>query len=338
MQSVTIPTKGITFSYLDSGVPADAATAETFIVIHGHSFNANVWQNVMAQAPSHGARIIAINRRNYPGSTEYDRAEAETFANGSLIDRVALMKEEGAILDLMVDALVSQLGLRSVNVLGWSMGNAFLMSMIAAIVSLPASAAQRLQAAVKTFIMWDAPITALGFEGYEYNTPLYDESIPPEARGFAFVKWVSSYFVHDLDTPARDLAQLKVFDADLTRPPTIEKMGEKIMAVASMQESIVSDVPIVSDAFQPVLAEIRRAALFSPAVAACWSQSRVVYLWNSSSCWNVVWASWTVEKEAKAAGGVGMPLKFKILEGGNHMSHWDLPEKTMATFVESVKA
>ena len=99
----------------------------------------------------------------------------------------------------------------------------------------------------------------------------------------------------------------------------IEKMGEKIMAVASMQESIVSDVPIVSDAFQPVLAEIRRAALFSPAVAACWPQSRVVYLWNSSSCWNVVWASWTVEKEAKAAGGVGMPLKFKILEGGNHM-------------------
>ena len=137
MQSVTIPTKGITFSYLDSGVPADAATAETFIVIHGHSFNASayisllalarlltarladVWQNVMAQAPSHGARIIAINRRNYPGSTEYDRAEAETFANGSLIDRVAIMKEEGAILDLVVDALVSQLGLRSVNVLGW---------------------------------------------------------------------------------------------------------------------------------------------------------------------------------------------------------------------------
>ena len=34
------------------------------------------------------------------------------------------------------------------------MGNAFLMSMIAAIVSLPASAAQRLQAVVKTFIMW----------------------------------------------------------------------------------------------------------------------------------------------------------------------------------------
>ncbi|TRM66940.1 hypothetical protein BD626DRAFT_484271 [Schizophyllum amplum] len=338
MQSITIPTKGITFSYLDSGVPANPASAETFIVIHGHSFNANVWQKVMAQAPSHGARIIAINRRNYPGSTEYDRSEAETFANGTLIDRVALMKEEGAILDLMVDGLVRKLGLSSVNVLGWSMGNAFLMSMIAAIVSLPAAAAQRLQAAVKTFIMWDAPITALGFEGYEYNTPLYDESIPSEARGFAFVKWVSSYFVHDLASPARDITQLKVFDADLSRPPTIEKMGEQIMAVASFVESAVGDVPIVSDGFQPAIAEIRRAALFTPAVAACWPQSRVTYLWNSSSCWNVVWATWTIEAEAKAAAGKGMPLAFKVLEGGNHMAHWDLPDKTMAAFVGSVKA
>lgn len=101
--------------------------------------------------------MIAINRRDYPGSTPYTQAELEIFANGSNEQHLSLLLREGTNLALLLSGLIGSLSLPpKVVIIGWSLGNTYMLSMLTSISesSFPQSARERLALSVHKAIMW----------------------------------------------------------------------------------------------------------------------------------------------------------------------------------------
>ncbi|KAL1748330.1 hypothetical protein HDZ31DRAFT_30044 [Schizophyllum fasciatum] len=311
----------------------------TFVVVHGLGFNANAFERVIRLAPTRGVRIVAVNRRNYAGSTPYTPEEASVFAKGSPEQRRALMLDEGARLAGFVAAFTRRLcpqGERSVHIVAWSLGNAYLLAMLAAVGQLDVDDRQALRRNLGTAMLYvDAPVGALGFEQFAGETPITDD-VPPEQRGALFMRWVTSYYTHDLCTPARQMTQLRKTqeEADRDPRPTIESIpGEALGRMGSFAASQAADAYVCTEAFQGVLADLRRLGLHDSHNAYIWGGLRISYLWGERSNWNVVWGAWMVEASAQKAGAGGLPLQFKMLKGANHFAIWDAPAQVMDSFL-----
>lgn len=105
--------------------------------------------------------MITINRRDYPGSTPYDKDELHVLAQGSDEQRLSLLLNEGLNLALLLDGLIVSLSLPSrVVIVGWSLGNLLVLSMLAAVSDLLSSSSlhesvrERLALSVCKTILW----------------------------------------------------------------------------------------------------------------------------------------------------------------------------------------
>lgn len=94
-------------TFLDSGAPPNSTDYTTVVIIHGYGFHARkrppavnsigslltiqhmaiataTFKKLLPLAPSHNARVVLVNRRDYPGSapfTDEERAALATYAH-----------------------------------------------------------------------------------------------------------------------------------------------------------------------------------------------------------------------------------------------------------------
>ncbi|KAE9395566.1 hypothetical protein BT96DRAFT_997588 [Gymnopus androsaceus JB14] len=162
MPIFTLP-NSIEFFYIDSGLPSTPAYT-TYFVVHGHSFHSGVFKRLLPVAHKNSHRMIAVNRREYAGSTPYTEAELDVFAQGSDEQRLHLLLSEGTNLALCLEGLIHSLCLQE-------------------------AVREKLALSVHKIIMWEPPVHCLGVEPPPTYLPLLDLDIAPEARPLAFVRW-----------------------------------------------------------------------------------------------------------------------------------------------------
>lgn len=175
MPSITVDyERNISFHYTDSG-PIKTAAYSTLVIVHGHSFHsgrsipskhwrhidlgiAGVFQRLTSHAASsRTTRIICVNRRGYPGSTPYTANELKVLHHGSDDERLAFLQEEGFLLGLFIDGLITTHSLPKqggVSIAGWSMGSIYTLALRSALVYFPHHIRLRLKAYLKSFIIW----------------------------------------------------------------------------------------------------------------------------------------------------------------------------------------
>ena len=113
-----------------------------------------IFQRLLDLAGPRQLRAIAINRREYPGTTPYSEDERRVIREGSFEERKNFLQEQGILLALAVDGLIEELSLRGpVAVAGWSLGTAFTISLYCSINSLSDNVQHRLKNSIKTFIL-----------------------------------------------------------------------------------------------------------------------------------------------------------------------------------------
>ncbi|KAF9002893.1 hypothetical protein BDQ17DRAFT_1480913 [Cyathus striatus] len=355
MPSLTVK-HGLTYFYTDNGAP-NAQNYKTMIIIHGHTFHSGEFRYVTAYiiynsctgafqrlnpvATAKGLRLICLNRREYAGSTSFTQEEIKTLNDGSETERENLLAQQGVEYALFVDGIIKECELPKeggVIIAGWSLGNLFLLSILASISSLPSEVQERLTTHLTRAILWDPPSQVIGVKNPEgaYH-PLWDMNLAPEARGQVFGVWCASYWKHG-DLSARDMNQLKQREPETTKTATILRMSpEELGAITDFAPGGKWETAVCEPYYHDILMRLTKKAIYSPPIRAAWNKLSVWNMYGDANTWNVIYAVWVLEDLQKESNAKEPLINFKLVEGANHFFMWDEPERAMDCLQQCVE-
>ncbi|KAI0666401.1 hypothetical protein C8Q78DRAFT_984281 [Trametes maxima] len=344
MPSIVVDDKGTELSYIDSGVPASASNAYTTIfAVHGTVFTSPIFEKVSKLAGPAGLRFVAINRRDYPGSTPLTAEDSGVLASGTDEQKAAFLKARGVELATFVDRFAEQNNVPAISadgksggfaLLGWSLGNAIALAAVANVDALSAPSQARWSSGLRSLILYEPPTVAIGSAlPPKIWSPQIDQSIPAELRGKFFTQWITSYFKHG-DLSTRDLDTLSYVVPATFRAPSIYGIPDADLA------RIVYDPPgSGSDMLFMVFsaAQINAAykkAVFDKGVRTLLPKLKVFAFTGDVTCPFSIPAFWALQDDDKAHGG-GF-IETKIVEGINHFVHWDEPELALKIYQDAL--
>jgi len=131
--------KGIELSYIDSGVPAFRTSYCTVICIHGYGWSRDVFQKALPEANRQGVRLIALNRRMFPGSTPYSEEDLATIkpSEAGKPELISFLRERALEIVGFIQVIIKGLQLpcqlslgTGISVLGWSLANMYCFALI----------------------------------------------------------------------------------------------------------------------------------------------------------------------------------------------------------------
>ncbi|KAH9165922.1 alpha/beta-hydrolase [Lactarius sanguifluus] len=340
MQSIQWKKLGV-FAFLDTGPPPlHQKDYITLVMVHGRGGTADFFVRFLPLAGKLGARVVAINRRDYPGSapfSEEDRAlllstTHDTPAASENADRY-MKARAGELYDFLTQLVkTEELPTNSIVLAGWSLGSSFVLSFLAHAPSFD-SESWGLSQYIRRVIAYDPPSLAMGYPFPDgYYTPLNDPSISPEKAMEIFPLWITGYYTHG-DT----LETLSLRDALDEPSPTITRMSHEDLA------STFHEPPTLLDGTDTVIqkggvdrgafSRLREVALFAPQnTEIAWPNVEFRYVWCDRSVWLMPWGIWSFRVEIEQARKDGKRIrKHSVvrMRGANHCAHWDEPERTL---------
>ncbi|EJF60558.1 hypothetical protein DICSQDRAFT_155693 [Dichomitus squalens LYAD-421 SS1] len=317
---------GTTLAYLDSGAPS-SRTYTTIFAIHGMGFQSPVWEKVLDLAPAYNTRFVAINRRDYNGSTPYTAGDLNVLQNGTVSEQTAFFQQRGEEIATFIELFIKQNGLPApsadgktggVALLGWSLGNAFGVSTIANIQTYATSTQQTLAKYLRGLVLQGS------------WSPQIDTSIPAADRQPGFVQWITAYFQHG-DLSTRDVNVLEYVLPSITHVPSVFSFTtDQLAGVTNLAAASGSDTFIVGYN-QAALLPTYRKALFNKTVRAAIPLLNVLEFTGDITANFGIVALWQIQDDDAAAGG-GF-VKTEILKGTNHFVHWDQPALALSTYL-----
>ncbi|KAG5718709.1 hypothetical protein E4T56_gene16592 [Termitomyces sp. T112] len=333
---------GVELSYIDSGAPASKHVYTTIVAIHGMCFSNLIFEKMLPVASQKGSRFVALNRRHYPGSTEYSSQELSIVVNGGTDEQKdAELQARGAEISTFIDNLIQESNIPPISedrktggiiLLGWSLGSATALAAIASTHGLSSDARTRLGTRIKSVIFYDPAPIILGFPTPDQNwAPLVDNYIAEGLRLAAFGQWATGYFDHG-DLAKRDLSALSWVLPSASRIPTFFNIPPKKYAEAARYGGDgFSDLPYMIHFVNQFKAAYRKV-VNNPEILKILPDLTSVLLVGESSGAFAIAAMWAVEDDQEQVDG-GKALKIILIPGINHFWHWDDPESALDGFM-----
>ncbi|KAM5543809.1 hypothetical protein V8D89_002426 [Ganoderma adspersum] len=344
MVSLIVNESGTELSYVDSGAPNGATNYVTIFAIHGTVFTGPIWDRVIALAPKAGVRFVAVNRRDYPGSTPFSADEIGVLNSGTDDQKADFLKARGVEFATFVDLFAEKNSLPPISadgstggfaVLGWSLGCSFALASVAAVDALPAPAQARWKDGMRSLILQEPPTVSLGKPiPPDAWTPLVDQSMPAEARTPFFSHWISSYFAHG-DLSTRDPAAISYVVPSIARAPTIYGMSDAELARTVYEPSALGSDMTFMISSAPQIAAAYRKAMFDRGLRALVPRMRAVVFSGDATASFSIPSQWAVEDDDKAAGGGFVAVKW--IPGFNHLAHVAEPGEALQVYMDAFK-
>ncbi|KDR73326.1 hypothetical protein GALMADRAFT_142438 [Galerina marginata CBS 339.88] len=339
LEKLRIVDSGVELAYYDSGAP-DQQTYTTVVALADSILHAAIFKKVGAVAPGKGIRFIALNRRNYPGSSPFTPEELDVVLKGTEEEKDAWMKDRGHEVGKFISQIIQEKNLPPISpdgkaggivLLGWSLGVGETNAAIAHADTLASSIRDRLKSYIRAYVLQECAPIILGLPMPEKNwAPFVVEGIPADKRLPFFVQWLTSYFDHG-DLSKRDLDSLEYVVPSTSKPGSIYSMSkadqEEIICVG--QETAIEGAYMVG--FGTQFNANYRKALFNPATRALFPHMKITYLVGDKSGSYAIASLWVLEDDSEKAGKNS--INFKVAPGCNHFVQWDDPEQAVDLYM-----
>ncbi|KAI1789098.1 hypothetical protein LXA43DRAFT_595792 [Ganoderma leucocontextum] len=346
--------------FCDSGAPEGSTDYTTLVIIHGLGWHSGVFTKLIPLVHAQNARLVLVNRRDYPGATPYspvERAHLFTAALEATTDvaaarpKVVTIMKEGAIdvfkllarfiADNHVPPAQPQANSGGIVLVGWSLGTAWLTALLASVPPLSADAVD-LTEYVRRIVFYDPPYLALGFPpidgGYQ---PFVDSSIPPEHVVEAFNVWVSGFIGHGETKDTLELGKppssLRSTFKTLTAEECVSALDPVPVDPRGGSDTALMNAGAFSGAFATLREEALRLHAAGDGTMNGWDAVEVRHVWCGASPWAMPWAAMCLQEEIaekRKAGSHLRALTFSRLRGANHLVHWEEPERALKAFLE----
>ncbi|KAG7095832.1 hypothetical protein E1B28_006527 [Marasmius oreades] len=215
--------RNVHLSYTDSGPPKiDHSTPYTTIfAVHGSMFNGAVFKKLFPLCSRANIRFVSINRRGYPGSTDFTDKELEVFSPTTDAEtesekqkqRVDYLKARGRELLTFVDTFIQKHDLPPISkvegemgtkkkcggiaILGWSLGHTVTFATLADLEDAPKEVQARLAAYLRAHILLEPPTIMIGRKPFPGTwVPAWEPSFTPTSATGLFMVLVSAYYIH----------------------------------------------------------------------------------------------------------------------------------------------
>ncbi|KAK1228856.1 hypothetical protein PQX77_008098 [Marasmius sp. AFHP31] len=198
--------------FTDSGAPPNSTDYTTLIAIHGFGVPGATFEAIQGHAHPYNLRVIALNRRDYTGSSPVSDEELKAL-EGKDESRVReFFNNMGLHLALFIKKFVEEEGIPAIlesengrgrggiAVMGWSLGTMTAVAPFAIPDIMSEDVYQVLVKYVQGLILYDPAISALGLSlpSNLNAAKLYFPAADPGAKGLvaynAFIEWVGSHF------------------------------------------------------------------------------------------------------------------------------------------------
>ncbi|KAI0739377.1 hypothetical protein C8Q80DRAFT_1357285 [Daedaleopsis nitida] len=309
----------------DSGPPEGSTDYTTLVLLHGYAWQSGIFSKLLPLASKHNARLVLVNRRDYPGATPYTDDERAVLRDAE--------KDPAAAHAELTKYMEDLLG-------GWSFAAAWMTALLSNVQSgaFPVNDVD-LGAYMRRIILHDAPFHVLGYPPLSADpagNPLFDRTLPPEEMTQRFANWISGYFQHEslIDGSAvPGEVQVERYAPQTTPPPTFTTLTAEELAStlytapgdAGGSDCILINVGNTSGVFGRLCKDA--LLLRSPAETAdgteagetvdAWRGVEVRYVWCDHSIWENV--------------------TFARLRDSNHFVHWDEPERAIQAFLAAAE-
>ncbi|KZT68313.1 hypothetical protein DAEQUDRAFT_728131 [Daedalea quercina L-15889] len=349
--------------YEDTGVPLQSSDYTTLVLIHGACFQGAVFKPLFAQAATQNMRLVAVNMRDYYGSTLYSPSELAELGSTDVDTQTKALRARGLeiltfllwfireenIPPLMLTTANGEFGGGGVSLLGWSWGNESTLSSIAHAGELAQDDTETLAKYMRALIIYDpsprvfgAPASALD----ESYNPLNDRSLSAEELKRAFPSWVSSYYSHSTDmldafpSIGRDELIAGFSQEPIQKPhylmPTLLRMSNDELSRVVNEGAVMRSHFLYEAVDGKVYTDNARNALRDTTV---WPDLRVVLVWCDMSVSEALLSTWGLLKQVEGDWPAhGRRVHALRLRGANHFPHWDRPARTMQLLAEMIKS
>ncbi|KZV62277.1 hypothetical protein PENSPDRAFT_692647 [Peniophora sp. CONT] len=334
----------------DTGVPSGTqSTHKVLVLFHGLAFQSNVFTHLLPFAQAHNARIILVNRREYPGSEPLSQEERDVLntaqGDGALAANAAkrlFAARADEILSLLEDIVEKgDVPRRSIILVGWSLAAFYMTSILAR----PPTTVGRVDLGqyMRRVICYDTSHALLGFPQPAPNmfNPFADPSIAPQDIGAAFMSYITGYYSHTIPhTPG--LRASNIVDGLEQRIPK-KNTSFTPEELSSVVFGPPADVPTGGADILHFLAA-QKHELFAMTLGAAlrgerWPHVELREVWGDASFWEgcvagVEFGRLVHENKQAPKGEIGRPANAVRWIGTNHFAHWDYPERTLLGLLE----
>ncbi|KAH9835552.1 Alpha/Beta hydrolase protein [Rhodofomes roseus] len=344
---------GTRLYYEDTGAPPDSSDYTTLVLVHGGVFNGSTFRPMFKHAEEHNMRLVAVNNRDYRGSTPLSPSDLDALRSVELDEQRSMIHARGMELAAFLVWFIQQENIppRSQNLeatragglafLGWSWGNTMTMSFLAQAERMDEEARRTLHSFMTAFIMFDSARHGLGvppamLAGLRAPARGQDETVD---RDNDFEHRLSGYYAHPpalLDQFA-SVALDDLRDGLLHCPIADPSSPDYVPSTARMTTQRFGDVtdPNVTKRAHPLFHAVDPRLYQENVQAALWNSTtwphlRVTLVWCDMSLPETVLSACYLAKQINEEWPQGA-RKVDVLRfnGANHFPHWDKPRRTI---------
>ncbi|TDL26389.1 alpha/beta-hydrolase [Rickenella mellea] len=341
--------KGIELAYLDSGVPTSGGNFTTLVIIHGYCWSGDIFQKVIDIAPSRGVRIIALNRRDYTGSSPFTPEEMAPIRaeDCNAVTLKAFLRdrseEYAGFLKHIIDGggVTKPIGKKGgIALMAWSLGNVFGLNFLENVTFLPAPLKELVTTYVRSFILFDPPFEAVALpppapQYSEWSNKILARFIDPTDPGNltnlmdgvkAINNWFTGWYSYtdtSLDPVVRFVRAKELQGPTGTKETTRDKEQTNTnFTDCNVSGAFTNENTIMKGIYNDVFNSTARSLVLSKDGAAkLWPGMEIKYIYCENSCWTCVYAAETTKKSFEGNG-----RKVEVIRNANHFVQWEDPE------------
>ncbi|TFK82032.1 hypothetical protein K466DRAFT_315818 [Polyporus arcularius HHB13444] len=332
MPSIQVDDKGTELAYLDTGAPQGTHDYLTIVAIHGMVFCAPIYERIMKSSADAGVRFVAVNRRDYPGSTPLSEEDLRVLESGTDEERATFLRTQAVQLATFLDRYIQQHNIPAISsdrktggilLLGWSLGCTFGLSILSNADIYPEAMRTRLALYLRSYIMFEPPTVAIGSpRPKQLWSPVIDTTLPEDQRSAAFVVWVTSYFKHG-DLSTRDTDVISYWIPARSRAPSIFNFTDDEYARAVYMPPGDKSEMLFMFFSEPAIQQTYNKACFDRSIRALFPGMKIWVLSGDVTSPHGIPAFWSMEDDdAKHGGGF---IEFRWVPGANHFHFWESP-------------